>query len=369
MKKAYLCAIAALSLVAASCSDDDSVSGIVTVAPNPIEEIALNPDDVSENIIINNGTIVPGDAPTPTGTLPFTMDQTTQSGFQKNGFDITFDAPTNYAGAYIQVQSTDGTMANEYWNVTGPRRSKVINNEKRKGFFNKKLSKVNDQQIEIDVDFEDTVPAGTFCYLICIYDTDGNISQPVEVCVEIEAWGGNPNLVGTWNYTKQLSNNQTLVLGDVNFCEGPGTITCNNDDTLVVQESEGWCYASTEIKLTLDENGTFTFEDLFFQKQEFNFPESLESCSVNNSQVVDTFGSEDLISGMWAFDEEENTLNLIAFKDQTTDLETNFVDSYDEEFGFLFYLSGTVTLNGSELIILSDNESASAGALETFYSK
>ncbi len=372
MKKAYLCAVASLFLAAISCSDDDSTNpegGIVNIDPDPTEEVALDANDVSAKIIIDDGTQISGNAPTPTGTLNFSMDQTIQSGFQKNGFDIRFDAPDNYEGAYIQLKSKDGALANEYWDVSTFNKSLTTNAKKRKRRFNQKANKLNDQEVEIDVDFENTVSAGTFCYLICIYDTDGNISQPVEVCVEIEAWGGNPNLVGIWNYTKQITNNQTIELGEVNFCEGPGTITCDNDNTLVVQESEGWCYASTEIKLTLNENGTFIFEDLFFQKQEFNFAESSESCMVNNSIVEDNFGSEGLISGMWAFDEEENTLSLIAFKDQTTDLETNFVDSYDEESGFLFYLSGTVTLNGTELIILSENEDTSAGALETFYSK
>ncbi|WP_299256566.1 hypothetical protein [uncultured Aquimarina sp.] len=366
MKKSYLCAVALLSLVAVSCSDDDSGTGIVTVNPDPIEEIALNPDDVSGNIIINNGTIVAGDAPTPTGTLPFTMDQTTQSGFQKNGFDISFGAPTNYAGAYIQLQSSDGTMAAEYWNVTVPGRSNVINNNKRKGLFNKQLSKSNDQQVEIDVDFEDAVSPGTFCYLICIYDTEGNISQPVEVCVEVEAWAGNPNLVGTWNYTKQIINNQTFVLGDINFCEGPGTITCNNDSTLVVEENEGWCYASTEINLTLNADGTFTHKDLNFQKQEFDFSESTNSCSVVNNPVEDNFGSEESVKGMWAYDEEEAKLNLIVFEETSIYFEDDMVESYTEEFGYLFYLSGTTFVNGSELRIDSQDDGIS---LQTFYTK
>jgi len=320
MKKTYLCAVAALFLVAASCSDDDSVSGIVTVTPDPTEEIALNPDDVSGNIIINNGTIVPGDAPTPTGTLPFTMDQTTQSGFQKNGFDITFDAPTNYAGAYIQVQSADGTMADEYWNVSVPGRSNVIDNEKRKGLFNKQLSRSNDQQVEIDVDFEDTVSPGTFCYLICIYDTDGNISQPVEVCVEVEAWAGNPNLVGNWTLTKEeitYEGETDIDIVGEESCES-FTVNCNNDSSLTIEDA--YCYTINLANITFNADGTLS-ETYKETSTDYNYSSTIESCEATYFETEEDNYSA---TGYWAYDEEESLLTLVIFNETDDGVVTNY---------------------------------------------
>lgn len=306
MKKAYLCAVASLFLVTVSCSDDDSDTAFVTVDPNPSEEVALNPDDVSGDIIIENGTIISGDAPTPIGTVDFSLDETTQSGFQKNGFNIIFDAPTNYAGAYIQVQSTDGTMAGNYWNVASPTRSNNITNRKRKNILSQRVSKVNDQEVEIDVDFEDTVTAGTFCYVICIYDTDGNISQPIEVCVEVEAWGGNPNLIGTWNYTKQVFNGETFSVGDEDCDES--TVFCNNQDQLVV--ANAYCNTVTSLPITFNADGTYeylatgTYTD-------FDYEASADSCQ----PVFQDVENESYRSiGNWAYDEEEQRLTLVEFE-------------------------------------------------------
>ncbi|WP_299211927.1 hypothetical protein [uncultured Aquimarina sp.] len=340
MKKTYLCAVASLFLVAVSCSDDDSVSGIVTVTPDPTEEIALNPDDVSGNIIINNGTIVPGDAPTPTGTLPFTMDQATQSGFQKNGFDITFDAPTNYAGAYIQVQSADGTMADEYWNVTVPGRSNVINNEKRKGLFSEQLSKVNDQEIEIDVDFEDSVSAGTFCYLICIYDTDGNISQPVEVCVEVEAWGGNPNLVGTWNYTKRTRNGVTEDTIGTEECDDT-TVFCANETELLVENA--YCDTLLSLPITFNADGTYTYVETT-NYNDLDYEATRETCTATfEAEAEELYSSR----GNWAYDEEEGKLTLVEF--EYTETVNGDPSNGVEENGYLLF-DGKATLTGSLII-------------------
>jgi len=306
MKKAYLCAAASLFLVAVSCSNDDTDTAFVSVNPDPSEEVALNPDDVSGNIIINNGTLVSGNAPTPTGSLAFSLDETTQSGFQKNGFNIIFDGPTNYGGAYIQVQSADGTMAGNYWNVASPNRSNEITNRKRKSILGQLANKSNDQEIEIDVDFEDTVTAGTFCYVICIYDTDGNISQPIEVCVEVEAWGGNPNLVGTWNYTKQIENGETFSVGEQR-CDD-ATVFCNNQEELVVPNA--YCDTTVSLPITFNADGTYeylatgTFTD-------FDYNASAEACqAVFNDPKNDSYRSR----GNWAYDEEEQKLTLVEFE-------------------------------------------------------
>lgn len=330
--------MASLFLVAVSCSDDDSNSGPVTVSPDPSEEISLNADDVSGGIMINNGTQVPGDAPTPTGTLPFSLSETTQSGFQKNGFDINFAAPANYAGAYIQVQSPDGTMADEYWNITGPNKT----NNKQKGLFSKSIAKAksNDQDIEIDVDFDDSVPAGTFCYVICIYDTDGNISEPVEVCVEVEAWGGNPNLVDTWNYTKRTRDGITEDTIGTEDCDDTN-VFCANETEIVVENA--YCDTLLSLPITFNADGTYSYVETSNYRQ-LDYEATREACTPTyEPEMEESYSSR----GNWAYDEEEGTLTLVEFEYT----ETVNGMSYDgvEENGYLL-IDGQATIT-NELII------------------
>ncbi|WP_378172221.1 hypothetical protein [Aquimarina sp. SS2-1] len=339
MKKTFLFA-ASLLLAAASCSDDDSDGGIVAVNPDPAEEIALNANDVSGGIIINNATLVAGDAPTPVGTLPFSMSQTTQSGFQKNGFDISFEAPINYAGAYIQVQSTDGTQADEYWNVTGSGRSNVINSEKRKGLFTSQISKSNDQEIQIDVDFEDTVTAGTFCYVICIYDTDGNISQPVEVCVEVEAWGGNPNLIGTWNYSKRTRNGVTEDTIGTEECDDT-TVFCTNETELLVENA--YCDTLLSLPITFNADGTYSYVETS-NYTTLDYEATRETCTATfEAEEEELYSSR----GNWAYDEEEGKLTLVEFEYSETVDGVTF-DGVEEN-GYLLF-DGKATISGSLII-------------------
>ncbi|KZS38614.1 hypothetical protein AWE51_13530 [Aquimarina aggregata] len=348
MKKINLILLASLFLGVISCSSDDENpnSNPNQVDPNPIEDMVLEANSVSQGLTVDGANRITGNAPTPTGNIPFAIDETNQSGFLNSGFDITFDAPQNFAGAYLQVRSNDGTIASDYLDIP----STAIR-ATRSPINLMKSTKMMDDEIAIDVDFDASIPPGKFCYLICIYDTEGNISNPVEVCVVVEAWGGNSNLIGTWNYTKQISNGVTIPVGSINFCEGPETITCNNQETIEVPESEGWCYASTEILLTLKEDGTYTLTDLSFQKQNFLFSESQSGCSIVNEPYIDEFGSKETSTGFWAYNEEGSELNLIEFENKTIYFEDNTEDNYIEDTGSLFYFSGITVLDGNNLII------------------
>ncbi|MBQ4821799.1 hypothetical protein [Aquimarina sp. MMG016] len=346
MKKVILCLTASVFLTILSCGDDDSAIGLTPVNIDPSEEVFLDPTEISKNLIIDGGSRITGNAPSSNGSLSFTINKEEQSAFQKNGFSILLNAPTNYAGSYIQIKNEDGTLAPDYWDVPVGVKSSKSNHKKRKV-----SNKNNDGDIEIDVDFEDSVTAGRFCYVICIYDEEGNISPAEEICVEVEAWGGNPNLIGTWNYTKQVANGITTPVGEINFCESPGFINCNNQETLIVPEDKGWCYASTEIKLELNADGTYVINDFQFQKQSFIFDQSISTCTIVNETVNDEFGSKETSKGYWAYNEEKEEIILIEFENTTFYFDDNFEDSYTEEFGELHQMSGFSLLNGSSLVI------------------
>ncbi len=341
MKKVTLFLFISLILaLLGSCSSDDTPVDPNLLDPppneissNPDEEVALDSDVISKGIEIEGAIRNTGNPPTPNGGIAFTLSNTTQSAFLKSGFDIVFDRPAGFAGVYIQTKSNSGDVAGDYLDVpdTALRAPK------------------NEDEVEIDVNFANDIPPGKFCYLICVYDEAGNVSDPVEVCVEIEAWAGNPNLVATWNYTKEVRAGETILLGEVNFCEGPETISCSNGSTLTVTEEEGWCYASTSIVLELKEDGSYILTDIDVQTQEFLFNESIETCSIVNEQITNDKGDTEISKGNWAYDEEEKTLTLIEFEDTIIDNETGVPDTIFEENGFA-YFTGTTTINGSEMI-------------------
>lgn len=40
----------------------------------------------------------------------------------------------------------------------------------------------------------------TFCIEYCVHDEEGNTSNVIEVCVQVQSWGGNGNILNTWKY-------------------------------------------------------------------------------------------------------------------------------------------------------------------------
>ncbi|KAA1244153.1 hypothetical protein [Aquimarina sp. RZ0] len=343
MKKHYLCLIVSAFLFIISCSDDDSSpEGLVNITPDPTEEIALDPTDISKNILIPGGNRVSGNAPSPNGTLTFSMDQTNQSAFQKNGFNINFEAPANYAGAYIQVKSKDnGETADEYWDVSPSNKSSHSNDHKRRRLLTHQTSKLNDQEIEIDVNFEDTVSAGTFCYLICIYDTDGNISEPIEVCVEVEAWGGNPNIIGTWNYTKRTRDGITEDTLGQEECDNT-TVFCENEMELTVENA--YCDTLLSLPIIFNADGTYSYAETS-NYTNLDYQQTRENCIASFEEE----GEEMYTSkGNWAYDEEEGRLTLVEF--EYSEIDNGVSENGFEEDGYLLF-DGKATITESSLII------------------
>lgn len=346
MKKIYLFTVVFLLVV--SCNKDKLNIEAPSDDVNSAEQVALNPDDVSDGILIENAINKTGNAPSPSGTIAFNLDETTESAFQKNGFDITFNAPDNYAGAYIQLKYEDGTMAKDYWDAP-----KVVNvfsksaNTKNKGVFVQKRNKLNqDQEILIDIDFEDSVPAGTFCYFICIYDTNGNISQPTEVCVEVESWGGNSNIVGTWNFVKEVDNDETITVGTMD-CED-STVYCNNNNTNLVVEN-AYCWTIVSIPLTFNEDGTYSYTSNA-KSRDIDYQLSQENCEAFfEEEKEDKYFSK----GKWAYDEEEEILTLVEFEYRET--YNDMTESVTRENGELLY-NGKTSVSSNDLIISLDGE-------------
>ncbi len=359
MKKIILFFAAAMLLTAIGCSSDDGETGDLTsVGSNPVEDTVLDAATVSEGVSILGGQKIATGAPTPNGEIAApTLATTEQSAFLASGFEIEFDAPANYAGSYIQFKSTDGTIAPGYFDIPA-----IGSNFPSKNNFLGKAIKMNENYVDIDVNFNEKVTPGTFCYLICIYDEAGNISLPVEVCVEVEAWGGNANLTGVWSYIKQIENGETTILAGEEECdEYERTITCTNEETIVINKD--YCDIIDSLVITFNEDGTYEYTSIGSYTS-LDYTATQEACAP-------VFGAErketDISKGNWAYDEEEKRLTLVEFS-YKDDNGGEISEGTNEDGDLVF--EGAITLTGSEFTIVeSYTELGITETYQYFFSK
>ncbi|MBP2833081.1 hypothetical protein J8281_12870 [Aquimarina sp. U1-2] len=365
MKKLNLFLLSAFLLGVISCSsDDDSSSGDLTqIDPNPVEETALDATTVSENITINGLAKIDGDAPAPTGNISFTLPVAEQSAFLQTGFELNFDAPSNYRGAYIQIASEDGTIAPGYFD-TGVQALRA-RNAKQKNTKNRlfgKQAKMDDRNIFIDFAFDEKVSPGKFCYFICIYDDAGNISDPIEVCVEVEAWGGNNNFAGTWNFVKEVEDGITIPIGEESCDDYEYTISCSNQESLTIDRD--YCYIIESFAITFSEDGTYEYiskdSNVSIDNQA-----TAEACSpVFGPRQEETYTSK----GRWAYDEEEKRLTLVEFEYREVDGNGEVSENSSLEGELVF--DGGITLTGSEFTLTeSYNEDGINETYQYFFTR
>ncbi len=320
MKKLILSFASLTSLLFINCSSDDSNSSspsdgsmLLDVAQNPIEESPINLQTLEKGITIPDAIVKTGTI-TPTGDISFDIDAKKQSAFLDTGFSVELEVPDNYAGAFIQLKGDNGELSDTYFDISNNQSFgfKNLNKQLSTSLFTSKNTAAKSLEddtnvIEIDVEFENTIPPGRFCYLVCIYDDQGNISEPTEVCVEVEAWGGNSNLVGTWTYDREeivlTDGTKTIRIGEKSDCFTNRTF-CDN-----TQKEVEHCEVTNSLVFTLSANGTQTIEENTDEDQ-FIFDEE----DINNCAETAAINILSTHKGNWAYNEEEKKLTLVIFE-------------------------------------------------------
>jgi len=325
--------------------DDTTDDGGVIISPDSTENAILEADVVADGISINGATRITDAPPTPTGSPSFTLQNTT-SAVRGEGFNIVLDSQTDIVGAYLIITGKDGTPAGSYFDIPQSSFNSDFTGIDREDIH------MRSAQIEgessIDVDFNSSIPAGEFCYQLCVYDAAGNISNPQEVCVTIQEWGGNSDLVGTWGFTSftegedgetdTITPGQSLCYDDELFCA--------NGDMLTFES----CFKINTLRFVFNSDGTYTLLEEAID-EDIDYEASLESCSiVDEDDSAYTFISQ----GQWAYNESNGRLAVVSFYEEFNedgDIET---DTYPAGEGDLLF-DAAISISGDTFTITEDD--------------
>lgn len=325
-----------------SCGNDDGAGTQpdedLEQQQNETENRNIPIAEIDNGIIIEGATKITGVPPAPNGSLNFQIDGSKQEAFQLAGFDIDFTTTDNIEGAYIVFKEQGGAASNSYFDV--PVSALIAGKSvKTKTEGVKKSRKVTslkalvENNYVLDVDFDQSIGPGDFCYEICLYDLNGNISAIETVCLTVEAWGGNSEIVGEWIFDRYEPAEDDNAMTD---------FPCLNGQTLNIPysiiEKEEWIFV-------LSANGDYyeTYNDIF---KELDAETTYNTCTA-------TYDSESTIinekySGKWAYNEDNETLTVIDFKYEDF-VDSTFNETYD--FGQGYFDRVKVDVISNELVI------------------
>lgn len=343
-------AIAAL-LIVASCGKDsaDDTAQQQQQEAEQLEKTPLEANKVSDNVMIAGATKEDGMPPTPNEAISIDATNSSGTAFLNEGFEISLSSDADVVGAYLQFKSSDGTLADGYHDINISSNSsgkRAIGSTKNKGEVFKRSAKVDN--INLDVDFNTQIEPGTFCYVVCVYDGEGNISAPSEVCVTVESWGGNSSLIGSWNLTKQEDTEEGVTEVELVGEEKcyTNTVYCDSQEILEYDD----CYTTELGNIIFNADGSFTTE-FNGSGTDINHQASGEQCeAVFNEDEEDS----DLYKGFWAYSAGTSRLTLVAYENTyiiSDDIEKVTYDAGDGELLF----DGVIELNGNSFVITEED--------------
>ncbi len=338
-----------------SCSSDDTPKQEVLAETVPIEI-------VFENIVVEGATKKTGTPSTPNEIVSFTLNKKNTSAVMIDGFDVEFNSKDDIIGVYLQIKDSEGSLADGFYDIDLSKvgkKSQYVKNKKRiNSFIAVKQSTqkhVSDEKnFVVDIDFKEAIEPGIFCYVICVYDAKGNISAPQEVCVTVQSWGGNDDLIGVWNMTKEdnFLNGElkTMNIGEEDCFDE--TIYCSNGQSKTYTS----CYSTDSLKFNINSNGTYT-RDLAYNDYNMTY---------KDCQLADIIVTKHLVSkGNWAYDQVEKTIILVEYV--SIKINENGVDRTDtHDAGHARISTLNTVINGNSLTLTNEFTDAN-GNVEEYY--
>lgn len=351
-------AIAAL-IITTSCGKDtaDAIADIFEETEQ-LEKTALDASTVADNVIINGGTKNEGTPPTSNGAITLDISETSKTAFLDEGFDVSLNSDSDIVGAYLRFIAEDGTVADSYYDISLETNSTDELAKRSIGNRNRKSSLISKSDVVfLDVDFGPQITAGKFCYEICVYDNEGNISEPQEVCVKVEAWGGNSEAIGKWSLDKWFRDNDTERI----YLEGIENCTSSTNDmycqglTFEGIESESCTLIEFE-SIELNADGTY------IEKEKRIWTDTYSDISQN--PCLEEAVSEEIVTyesrGKWAYLDDEDKFIFVAYFDEEVYQGESDAFTAEPGNGWIHYgdggYNGVVTLSNGSLILQSFEE-------------
>ncbi len=352
--------IICLVVLLASCSSDDVQSNAITTQQaEQLESVQLQANEVSANAVIAGATKLQGSPPAPNGAISLDVSNSSNTAFLGEGFNINFNSDGIPVGAYVQFLSNDGTAAEDYFDINIAANASGKNGLAAGLSFGKKgtsLSAKNDGT-EIDVDFNTDLPPGQFCYEICVYDQEGNISEPQQVCVTVESWGGMDEMDGTWIMVREerTENGQSVVFETGQEACYEYTFECNNGQAISANE----CYTRTSGVVRILSDGTYRAE---FSGTERWLDGGASSENCEAVYVEESF--EDVSEGKWAFVTDNNRLTIVEYYFRGV-INGAVDEEYNMEAGDArLVLDGTIQLDANSFLITESRDDNQDGVNE-----
>lgn len=354
MKIIFRTVVLAFALVTTSCGKEtaNTIADIFDEETEQIENRVLDIETVSDNVIIQGGTKIEGAPPTSNGAITLDLSDSGKTAFLDEGFDISLTSDSEITGAYIRFKSTDGSISDSYYDV-----NLEMNNTNEGGKllgrrrYKKEVlntSTLRNYETVLDVDFNANIEPGEFCYEVCVYDTNGNISNPKEVCLTVQNWGGKSDLIALWNLTEEgetyEGNLSTSMVGEPD-CSQEASFACEQGGEY---QAKYICYTIESVGLEIKEDGTYKLDSKESGRQ-INDANSSASCEA----IYDDFRDDYISNGRWAFVSEGNRLVLIEYSYSELyrgESESGTFESGDAE----ILLDGTIELEGNRLKITEE---------------
>lgn len=363
MKKVFRTVAMAAVVIAASCGKDDAPSEMQQQAQEQeelaenLEKTPLEANKVSDNVVIEGSTKNEGNPPTPNQMISLDISGTGKTAFLNEGFDIELSSDATIAGAYIQFKANDGTVSDSYYDVdltTSSQFGKYSISEKAFGLKSKKINSLvskNEGDVTVDVDFNSNIEPGTFCYVVCVYDAEGNISAPSEVCATVESWGGNADLVAKWDIVKQEyrdgDETDIDIIGEEDCTYGSLTTDCSNGEINTFYNCSTYEFMTLELRA----DGTFSYRDKAEVKR-YDEEASKAACETvyQDMTFVDKYNSD----GNWAYVQGESRLTLVETSYSYSENDViEEEDTYELGEGELIF-DGAVEISGDSFTLSED---------------
>ena len=339
-----------LSLSYCSNNDEELEEQEQEIEIDEQENTVLDANHVLNGLSIEGASKINNSSPLPAGNnIPFSIENTSTP-LIGEGFKITLNTNENIAGAYLIISDIDGNEASSYFDIPESAFGNFSEIDPINKIFNSpKITRGSDSS-NIIIDFLESLNAGRFCYSLCVYDGNGNISQPQTVCISIQNLGGNNNLVDYWTLARYQENYEGMSVDvglNEEFCFSE-TLYCDNGNTLNYNQ----CDIINEFYMEFFPNGTYRY---FTKSTDTNidWEASTNSCTIIEGTE---YHYELLSEGVWAYNNNNGKLLLASYYyywNENGEIEEQFLGAGNAD--FLFDIP--VTVSGNTFVLdFSDSE-------------